>query len=190
MHRPNWDYTHELLKFKQPLSTKLNSKHVAEKNNAKTNNSYINIVKHCKRSTVILQQKNSPQSTSNVLPSLQYSTPSQVAVGGRHMPSSHLSELFARQPTDCAKKIMQDTISNYIVNIYVVQNSRPNYYTEIVVPVNCRQTKCWVYSDIIQHNSDPPVGYLGMVHPQSLLKIGSWRWHIFPLHSKAAFTPG
>jgi len=44
----------------------------------------------------------SPQSKSNVLPSLQYLTPSQVTVGGRHMPSAHLSELLPRQPTGSA----------------------------------------------------------------------------------------
>ena len=48
-----------------------------------------------------------------MLPSLQYSTPSQGTVGGRHIPSAHLSELFARQPTDIATEIMQDTVCRY-----------------------------------------------------------------------------
>ena len=45
-----------------------------------------------------------------MLPSVQYLTPSQVTVEGRHMPSAHFTELFKRQPTaGSAKYIIQDT---------------------------------------------------------------------------------
>jgi len=48
-----------------------------------------------------------------VLPSLQYSAPSQVALGGRHIPSAHLRELFVRQPTGIAKEIMQYNYTSF-----------------------------------------------------------------------------
>jgi len=58
-----------------------------------------------------LSKKNLPQRVSTVLPSLQYSTPSQETVEGIHISSLHLRELFSRQPTDIsAKQIAQRTV--------------------------------------------------------------------------------
>jgi len=85
---------------------------------------------------------NSPQSTSIELPSLQYSNPSQERVEGRHMPSAHISELFARQPTASAKHIIQKSslVRTFVVGAELAnaQFTSLTRHDKVVLSVSCQ----------------------------------------------------